>query len=50
MSNPFVFAVMNAFRGKLPKPETQSAKTETRDEKKSSSSDALATPPPQREG
>lgn len=48
MSNPFVFAVMNAFRGKLPKPETENAKTDTRDEEKSSSSNTLDTPPPQR--
>jgi hypothetical protein len=39
MSNPFVFAVMNAFRGKLPKPETQQAKDEAREE--------TPAPPPQ---
>jgi hypothetical protein len=49
MSNPFVFAVMNAFRGRLPKPETEQAKDEAREEEHSSSSDTPARPPQRRE-
>jgi hypothetical protein len=49
MSNPFVFAVMNAFRGKLPKPEQEKSNDEARGEEKSSSA-TPASPPPQREG
>lgn len=48
MSNPFVFAVMNAFRGKLPKPEIENAEDEARDEEKSSA-ETPASPPEQRE-
>jgi hypothetical protein len=49
MSNPFVFAVMNAFRGKLPKSETEQAKDDARDEEHSSPSDTPTRPPQRRE-
>jgi len=47
MSNPFVFAVMNAFRGKLPKPDQEKSKLGKRDEAKSA---AQPPPPPQAQG
>jgi hypothetical protein len=43
MSNPFVFAVMNAFCGKLPKPDQQQSKQDEHDEAKPASQ---ASPPP----
>jgi hypothetical protein len=49
MSNPFVFAVMNAFRGKLPKTETEQAKDEPREAEHLSSPETSAPPPQPRE-
>jgi len=40
---------MNAFRGKLPKPETEHARGQAREEEKSPSSETPASPPRQRE-
>jgi len=44
MSNPFVFAVMNAFRGKLPKPDQRQSKQDERDG--ATASQAPPSPPP----